>query len=668
MGNRRIWPRTIAAAAMACIASAAWCRSPPLPEPGPVDSLVEPMIQPSMYWGMAMAPDGKRAAGLAWNGAMNVVVVLDLETHARRIITNDKLARFNIRKEDEQPTQIWWLNDDMIAVNFRAKPAQVVAPDGKALMELDRRVVFQGHENGKLSDWVLVARDSRSLDALTRINVRTGERRKVRLDAPGDIVGWTADDRGTIRMVETMSSADWTPNSRLTHWYRASEVAPWRKLREHGLDEADWSPAVVPLDDGPVLILAHNGRDRQALWRYDPVKTAFGDLVASDEVDDIVGLRNQFDTTQMRSVTTGGLIAKTRWLDPEVAALQRIIDDALAGHHNTVKPGPNGDALVYSQSDRDPGRWYAYSAAKKQLQLIGICRPAVDPQRMSAMQTLRYASTDGVQVPAYLTLPGTADKPAHPLPLVVVVHGGEMARTYWEWNRDVQALAAHGYAVLQPQYRGSGGFGLRFETASLGQWGLGMEDDIASGVREMVARGVADPARVCIMGVDFGGYAAMWGLARDPALYKCGISIDGIHDIPRLLADISSPPVREWIRTHIGDRAQVSDAFPAVSPLKHAERIVAPVLLVHRSWAGELGLNQSWEMQEALQDHHADVQLLMVPFAQNDGESYEATRRVYAAIFALLERTIGKGEPPFPPPAEGIAATRPAAPASVAAR
>jgi dipeptidyl aminopeptidase/acylaminoacyl peptidase len=659
MNSRQTWSRAIAAAAMACLAFATRAGTPPLSEPQPRDPLIEAMAQPSMYWGMALAPDGKRAAGLAWNGTMNVVVVLDLVSHKRRVVTNDKLARFDIRKENEQPTQIWWVNDEMIAVNFRDKPAQVLDLEGKELMELDRRVVFHGRENGKLSDWLLVARDYRSLDGLVRVNVRTGERRKVRVDAPGDIVGWTADDRGMIRMVETLSSVGWTPNSRLTHWYRADESAPWQKLYEHGLDEPDWVPEVVPVGDGPLLILAHNGRDRQALWRYDPVKRAFGDVAASDDADDIVSLRNQFETTQLRSVTTGGLVSRTTWIDPEFATLQQTVDDALADHHNAVKPTGSGNALIYSSSDRDPGRWYAYNAEKKQLQLIGIYRPEVDPQRMSPMQPLRYPSTDGFQVPAYLTLPGSSDKPARPLPLVVLVHGGEKARTYWAWDRDIQVLAAHGYAVLQPQYRGSSGFGLHFEMAGLGQWGLGMEDDVASGVREMVTRGIADPARVCIMGEGFGGYVAMWGLARDPALYKCGISVDGIHDIPRLMADVSSPTIREWMRTHIGDRALVSDAFPAVSPMKHADHIAAPVLLIHRPRGGNLMQGQAWEMQEALQDHHADVQLLNVPYAENDAESYEATRRVYAAILAHLERTIGPGLPPFAAPASQARASAP---------
>lgn len=657
MGIRRLRPCAFAATAMACIATTAWAGSPPLSEPQPRDPLVEPMVQPSMYWGMALSPDGKRAAGLAWNGAMDVVVVLDIAAHQRRVITNDKLSRFDIRKEDEQPTQVWWVNDEMLAVNYRDKPAQVLDLDGKELMALDRRVVFHGRENGELTDWLLVARDPQSLDGALRVNVRTGEHRKVRVDAPGDIVSWTADDRGLVRMVETISSVGATPNARLTHWYRTGESAPWQKLYEHGLAEPDWIPEVVPAGDGPVLILAHNGRDRQALWRYDPIQRAFGDVVASDEADDIVSLHARFDTTQLRGVTTGGLVPRTTWIDPEFAALQEFVDDALPDHRNGLRPTGHGDALVYSSSDVDPGRWYAYSGEKKQLQLIGIYLPRIDPKRMSPMQPLRYASTDGFQVPAYLTVPGTAPRPAHPLPLVVLVHGGQKARTYWSWQPEVQVLAAHGYAVLQPQYRGSSGFGQKFEMAGLGRWGLGMEDDIAAGVRAMVSIGVADPARVCIMGEDFGGYAAMWALARDPALYKCGISIDGILDIPRFMADVSSPTTREWMRTHIGDREQVSAGFAAVSPMRHADRITAPVLLVHRGQEGSMMQGQSWELRDALEGQHRDMQMVDIPEPSGDAEFYEAIRREYALVLAHLERTIGPGVPPFPAPSATAAAS-----------
>lgn len=659
MGNRRL-RRAFAAMVMACIATAR-AGSPPLSEPQPRDPLIEPMVQPSMYWGMALSPDGQHAAGLAWNGAMNVVVVLDIAAHKRRVITNDKLSRFDVRKENEQPTQIWWVNDEMLAVNYRDRPAQVLDLDGKELMVLDRRVVFQGRENGELTDWLLVARDGQSLDGAVRVNVRTGEHRKVRLDAPGDIIDWTADASGRIRMVETLSSAAGTPNARLTHWYRTDESAPWRKLHEHGQDEADWIPQFVPADEGPVLILAHNGRDRQALWRYDPIKGAFIDVVAGDDVDDVVSMRARFDTTQLRSVTTGGLVGRTTWIDPEFAALQEIVDDALPDHRNGLKPAGHGNALVYSSSDVDPGRWYAYSAQRKQLQLIGIYRPDIDPRRMSPMQPLRYASTDGFQVPAYLTVPGTAPRPAHPLPLVVLVHGGQKARTYWSWQAEVQVLAAHGYAVLQPQYRGSSGFGRKFEMAGLGQWGLGMEDDIAAGVRAMVSIGVADPARVCIMGEDFGGYAAMWALARDPALYQCGISIDGILDIPRFMADVSSPVTHEWMRTHIGDKAKVSATFADVSPMKHADRIIAPVLLIHRDSEGDLMQGQSWEMRDALEAQHRDMRMVNIPSPSDDAEFYEAIRREHALVLAHLERTIGPGVPPFaapspaPAPASGPA-------------
>ena len=124
-------------------------------------------------------------------------------------------------------------------------------------------------------------------------------------------------------------------------------------------------------------------------------------------------------------------------------------------------------------------------------------RSDVDAKRMQPTRVVHYASTDGLDIPAYLTLPGKPDRPA---PLIVLVHGGAFARDHWGWSEDVQVFAAHGYAVLQPQFRGSTGFGSRFEQAGYQQFGHLMQDDVSAGVRDLVARKVVDPERVCIVG------------------------------------------------------------------------------------------------------------------------------------------------------------------------
>src|SRR5205823_6513944 len=172
-------------------------------------------------------------------------------------------------------------------------------------------------------------------------------------------------------------------------------------------------------------------------------------------------------------------------------------------------------------------------------------------------------------IPAYLTLPpGSRER----LPTVILIHGGPIARDHWRFDPDVQLLASRGYAVFQPQFRGSSGFGKRFMEAGYGQWGLAMEDDITSGVRWLIEKHIADPDRVCIYGASYGGYAALWGLIKTPELYRCGISLAGVSDIEYMLTDDSdvndSAIGRLLRRTTIGDLKTHKQQFDGVSPLK----------------------------------------------------------------------------------------------------
>jgi dipeptidyl aminopeptidase/acylaminoacyl peptidase len=264
----------------------------------------------------------------------------------------------------------------------------------------------------------------------------------------------------------------------------------------------------------------------------------------------------------------------------------------------------------------------------------------VDPGKMRPMKTLRYPSKDNLQVPAYLTLPEGA---TGPVPTVVLVHGGPQARDHWAWDSEVQFLAAHGYAVFQPQFRGSTGFGLRFEEAGYGQWGLAMQDDITAGVDYLVSHKIADPDRICIVGASYGGYAALWGLVKTPSLYKCGVSAFGVTDITRLLRDVDLKRdvdlAREYNRLWIGDRK--NQDFDAVSPLKHADRIQAPVLI---AWGDRDPRVATWHAEDmiaALRKNHKSVRGLEFKYAGH-GFWFPDDRRVYyEELLAFLDRNIG---------------------------
>ena len=353
---------------------------------------------------------------------------------------------------------------------------------------------------------------------------------------------------------------------------------------------------------------------------------------------------------------TDGLKRVTTWFDPRYARLQASLDASLPDHVNLIQPNESGRVLVYSYSDKDPGRWYLVDTKAMSMKLVGQRMPSIDPDRMQPMRTLHYPSFDGLSIPAYLTLPG---KPSGPAPTVVLIHGGPQARDRWAFDVEAQILAAHGYAVFQPQFRGSSGFGKKFEEAGYGQWGQAMQEDINAGVRYLVEQKIADPQRLCIVGGSYGGYAALWALAKDPQLFKCGVSLAGVSDLRRMLHDDSDMSqnaiVREIVRHRLGDAGEMKATFDSVSPLKHADRIVAPLLLVHGDLDRRVPVSHGKQMHDAMTALGKDVEWIEFP-DEGHGLSRPANMRIYyASVFRLLERTIGKGEPPFLP----LAATGP---------
>jgi len=227
-------------------------------------------------------------------------------------------------------------------------------------------------------------------------------------------------------------------------------------------------------------------------------------------------------------------------------------------------------------------------------------------------------------------------------PTIVLIHGGPWVRDQWQWNSEVQLLADRGYVVLQPQFRGSSGFGLKFSEAGYQQWGKSMQDDITAGVDYLINAGITDPKRICIYGASYGGYAALWGLIKTPDLYQCGISFAGVSDIADMLegsSDIAHNKIsREIFRTRVGDLAANKKRFDEVSPVKHAEKIKAPVLLIHGEDDERVPIVHSKKMISALEENHKVVESL---FFNEEGHGLNYVRNLYLyyqTVFKFLDR------------------------------
>jgi len=444
-----------------------------------------------------------------------------------------------------------------------------------------------------------------------------------------------------------MDTAFWSRKTKISNWYRPDEHSEWQLLEESPITGDTWRPLRVLPEPHSIAIFSRRDRDTYAVFKYDTVRRQYVEMMAGHPYEDIQAIQGMDDAT-FEFVVTAGIKPKISWFDARWAGLQVAVDAALPGRINTLQGDKNGRLLIFSYSDVDPGHWYLLDTKTSKMREIGSARPKIDPKQMRPMETIQYAARDGLVVNAYLTRPERAT--SDPSPMVVLIHGGPQVRDRWQWNAEVQILASHGYAVFQPQFRGSTGFGRKFEEAGYQQWGRAMQDDITDGVMYLVAQKIADPARICIYGASYGGYAALWGVIKTPDLYKCGVSFAGVSDLGSMashsIADDSTAASREFDRVRIGDPDEARAQLDEVSPLKHAAQVRVPLLIAHGEEDRRVLPSQSKEMVKALKDSGKPVEWM--PF-ERAGHGLLWTRdelRYYSALLAFFKRHIGDPDPP----------------------
>ncbi|MBI3368124.1 MAG: S9 family peptidase, partial [Burkholderiales bacterium] len=478
---------------------------------------------PPAFLSMRLAPDGRNLVALGIAGKTLAVLLIDAQTLAARVLIDPSVER-------RAPLWAGWLSKDRVIVQFggRVKVYDTAGRevfDQVGLLRGLARPDAQGHERVLMS-----ISAHRSPHYIHRIDVQTQDQVMLNFDMPGTPLQWVYDTEGTPLVVSTISSEFWTDNTTVSHWHRRTMDAPWQELAKFPLTEVAWWPMYLSRDGQSLVVRSTEGRDTSAVFRYDLAERSIKEMMAGHPTEDIIGGERLWASEDFLRVSTYGMHPTVHWFDARWAALQKAVDAALPDRINALSGDSRGRVLVLSGGDVDPGHWYLLDTATMAMRLVSPARPDIDPKRMRPKRIVSYTAPDGLTIPAYLTLP---EGPAQPGPAVVLIHGGPWVRDGWNWDPLVQLLASRGYAVLQPQFRGSDGFGKRFMQAGNGQWGLAMQDDITA------SAGHADPKRICIYGASYGGYAAMWGLAKTPELYRCGISFAGVSDLNFMFKDDS---------------------------------------------------------------------------------------------------------------------------------
>ena len=314
----------------------------------------------------------------------------------------------------------------------------------------------------------------------------------------------------------------------------------------------------------------------------------------------------------------------TVWLDPALKTLQDEVDKKLPGSVNRIncRRCDNDDrvVLIESWSDQDPGTYFVMRGRPGVIQRVGRRMKAVDPRRMALLYFERIKARDGRDLPLWFTEPARAEG-APPPPAVVLVHGGPWMRGgSWNWHALPQFLASRGYAVIEPEFRGSAGYGAAHFRAGWRQWGQAMQDDVSDALRWAIAEKRVDGKRVCIAGGSYGGYATLMGLVRDPDQYRCGAAWAAVSEPMRMLEsswwwsdDISDEARGHSLPAMLGDPKTDAAMLKAISPLQQAARIKAPVLLVHGEQDQRVPFIHAKEMREALRKGGQEPEWLVFP-------------------------------------------------------
>lgn len=646
--------RALAALRAMVVALAMLCATEGVAATSPVVS-PEPFFRHAEYGQLKISPSGKYVAALVPANGRQGLAVIELESKQVRPLTaarGDDIVDFN------------WVNDERIVFTVADLQAGLgmqrggglfaINRDGTELRELAptlRTQQARGQLRGRPTRLLTVLRDD-SDDVLIltnesnervpdvyRLNTRTGRRTLKTLGRPGNVYQWVADQKGVVRA----ASAD--EKGITVVYYRPNDEAPWIRLGEYGVRDARIVPVAFD-GDGSLIVSSNIGRDTFALYRYDVDKRALGELLAAHPRVDLSG-GLYFDREQNRVV---GVLYEAEepgvaWFDDQWARLQLAVDGVLKDRRNVISRGDGPRVLIHSFSDKDPGAYYLLDLENRKLELLIRLRPTIKPGEMPARQPVRYTARDGLEIPAYLTLP--RDKQAKNLPLVLYVHGGPYVRGgHWAWRDEPAYLASLGYAVLEPEFRGSQGWGRRLLESGFKQWGRAMQDDLNDGVDWLAKQGTIDPKRACIMGASYGGYAVLMGLARDPERWRCGIDYVGVTDI-NLLFDVTwsdlfdSDFMRYTAREMIGDPDRDAAQFKATSPLENAGNIRAPVLMAYGAQDARVPLIHGERMRDALVKRGIDVEWVVYP-QEGHGFLLEENRYdFYGRVARFLARHLG---------------------------
>ena len=414
---------------------------------------------------------------------------------------------------------------------------------------------------------------------------------------------------------------DGSINSQLTY-YRPKGTDKWSVIDAR--NRSDFESFTVagydPLDTTKLLVLAHNGRNTQGLWSFDPQENEFTELIYGRSDGDVVAVRMHSNSYTEPDLITGvafydGRQRKFEWFDGQEKAIYEQLESLIpfADRFRIVDRSRDGNTMIIENSGpRDPGTFYLLK--NSELNVVGSAKPAIASKNLADVKAITYESSDGMKIKGFVTIPNSEP----PYPLVVMPHGGPFVPENPGFDEWAQMLANRGYMVLQPQFRGSGLLGLEYYKAGFingGQGGFLMQDDKDYGALHLVDKGLADPDKLMMFGWSYGGYASIVAAAREPQIYNCviagGVVPDSVNYINNFRSQLNTQKDSSY------SQAYLNFWLDSVNPMEDVEKVNIPMLVIHGDDDQRTPAKPVEDYIELLEEHDKDFDVLWMEGADH---------------------------------------------------
>lgn len=586
-----------------------------------------------------VAPDGKSLSYLKLQDKKLDLFVEDIETGTVKQLThlNEKSISFYFWTSDNE--LIYYTEDES---KERKSDLFVVSKDGISQKQLssNEKNKVRVIEDQLIDDkYIIVAsnkRDSTVFDVY-RLNVRTGKM-DIAAKNPGNITEWVTDNKGILKLAVASDGVN------ETLLYRENESLPFKPVTTNNF-ETTLQPVAFAENETDVLFAISNvKRDKNALVVLDLKTGKEKQVLFGNDTLNVVDAKYSKTKKKMIFVTCESWKKEKFYLDDSTKVRYSKIDKLLPNTEWRIMDKDKGDNVfvIRTYTDQNPGSYYLYISGQDKLKKLADINPSINEKDMSKMKPINYKSSDGLTINGYLTLP--KGKKTTNLPVVVLPHNGPGGRNTWGYNADVQFLANRGYAVLQVNYRGSGGYGKSFYAAGFKEWSDKIQEDVNDGVKWLISRKIANPEKIAIYGNGLGGFIALNCLYKNPDIYSCGGSNSGVISLFSYLTTIP-PFLKSNLQMYyeiFGNPETDTDYIRFASPVFHADRFKAPVFIAQNPKDPRVNVAQGVQFVKELKKRNVPVTYIEKEEGPNPVLRQQGRTALYKALEAFLQENLNK--------------------------